>query len=164
MKHCGIDIANKSSAICILDGKGKSLREIEVATESGDIGQALSGFGPLKVIIEASPLAETIASIVEDHGHQPIIIDARTAKHLMSSMKKTDRRDARTLAEIGRSGWYTEVHRKSPEARDLRSLLRARQALLKSNKALKSSIRGLLRSHGIRVGEVSDGQERKTAF
>jgi len=158
MNYCGIDIANKSSSICIIDSDGNTLYRTEVETESGDIGQALTGFGPLKVMIEASPLAETIATIVESYGHTVVIIDARAAKNLMSSMKKTDRRDAQTLAEIGRCGWYREVHRKSPEARELRSLLRARQALLKSNKALTFSIRGLLRAHGIRLGKVSEGK------
>ena len=158
MNYCGIDLANKSSSICITNTTGKVLHRATVATESDDIGQALKGFGQLTVIIEASPLAEMIATLIEGYGHTAVIIDARSAKHLMSAMKKTDRRDAQTLAEIGRCGWYTKVHRKSSEARELRSLLRARQTLLKSNKALKSSIRGLLRSHGIRLGKVSEGK------
>ncbi len=158
MNYCGIDLASKSSDICIVNEKGKVLRRRAVDTESSDIGKALDGFGQLKVIIEASPLAEMVARIIEAHGHIAVIIDARAAKNLMSAMKKTDRRDAQTLAEIGRCGWYVEVHKKSAEARQMRSILQARQALLKSNKALGASIRGLLRSHGIRLGAVSKGQ------
>ena len=158
MNYCGIDLASKSSTICIINNKGKVLRELTIKTDIADLHSALKDFDQLTVIIEASPLAETIARQVEEIGKIPVIIDARAAKNLMSSMKKTDRRDAKVLAEIGRSGWYTEVHRKSPSARELRSLLGARQALLKSSKALKSCIHGLLRSHGIRVGEVSEGK------
>lgn len=158
MNYCGIDLASKSSDICIVNQKGKALRRKAIDTEASDIGKALEGFGVLEVIIEASPLAESVARIVEELGHIPIIIDARAAKNLMCAMKKTDRRDAQTLAEIGRCGWYVEVHRKSETAREMRSILQARQALLKSNKALGSSIRGLLRSHGIRLGEVSKGR------
>jgi len=158
MNYCGIDVASKSSDISIINGKGKQLRRREIDTEASDIGKALKGFGELKVIIEAHPLAETVAQIVEELGHIPVIIDARAAKNLMSAMKKTDRRDAQTLAEIGRCDWYVEVHRKSAAARQMRSILQARQALLKSNKALASSIRGLLRSHGIRLCKVSKGQ------
>jgi transposase len=158
MNYCGIDLSGKSSDISIINGRGRQLRRKGIATEAGDIGEALKGFGELKVIIEAQPLAETVAGIVEELGHHPVIIDARAAKNLMDGMKKTDRRDAGTLAEIGRSGWYVQVHRKSPAAREMRSILQARQALLKSHKALASSIRGLLRAHGIRLGKVSKGQ------
>lgn len=158
MNYCGIDLASKSSTLCIIDSKGKVLQESTIKTETADLHRVLKDFDELTVIIEASPLAETIARAVEDIGKLPVIIDARAAKNLMSSMKKTDRRDAKTLAEIGRTGWYTEVHRKSLVARELRSLLGARQTLLKSNKALRSSINGLLRAHGIRVGEVSEGK------
>jgi transposase len=158
MNYCGIDLSSKSSDISIINGKGKPLGRREIDTEASDIGEALKGFGELKVIIEAHPLAETVARIVEERGHNPVVIDARAAKHLMDAMKKTDRRDAQTLAEIGRCGWYVEVHRKSADARQMRSILQARQALLKSNKALASSIRGLLRSHGIRLGKVSKCQ------
>ncbi len=158
MNNCGIDISSESSDICIIDEKGKLLRRKAVDTQLSDIGKGLSGLGKLKVIIEASPLAEMVARIIEEHGHIAVIVDARAAKNLMSAMKKTDRRDARTLAEICRCGWYIEVHKKSAKARQMRSILQARQALLKSHKALGASIRGLLRSHGIRLGKVSKGQ------
>lgn len=158
MNNCGIDLANKSSSICVLNEKGKVLRETEVATEHGDFAKALSGLGPLKVILEASPLAEMVARMVEELGHEVEIIDARLAKQLMAAKKKTDRRDARTLAEIGRSGWYRPVHRKSEQARELRSLSQARQQVVKLARGQVSHIRGLLRAQGIRLGKVSQGQ------
>lgn len=158
MNYCGIDLANRESAVAILDDSGQELRRVTVETELSGFRRALRGLGPLRVIIEASPLAELAANYVEALGHEPVIIDARAAKNLMDAMKKTDPRDAHTLAEIGRCGWYIEVHRKSPEARELRSLLQARQTLEKTSKAQRSSIRGLLRAQGIRLGKVSEGQ------
>lgn len=158
MNNCGIDLASKSSSICIIDGQGKLLREVEVATETGDFAKALSGFGRLKVILEASPLAELAARMVEESGHEAVVIDSRLAKQLMKAKKKTDRRDARTLAEIGRSGWYSPVHRKSAEARELRSLSKARQTVVKTRNVQASTIRGLLRAQGIRLGKVSGGE------
>jgi transposase len=158
MNYCGIDLANKTSAICIVDEKDRVLRERSIRTESDDLAEALSGLGRLRVVIEASPLAEWVAGLVEQAGHEAVIIDPRAAKHLVSSKKKTDARDARTLARLSRSGWYTQVHRKSEGARELRSRLQGRQALLKAKGALQSSVRGLLRAHGIRVGEISEGE------
>ena len=158
MNYCGIDLATRESAVVVLDGSGRELRRVTVETEQSGFRRAFQGLGPLRAIIEASPLAEMVANDVEALGHEPVIIDARAAKHLMDAKKKTDPRDAHTLAEIGRCGWYIEVHRKSPEARELRSLLKARQALEKTSKAQLNSIRGLLRAQGIRLGKVSEGQ------
>lgn len=161
MNNCGIDLASKSSSICIIDPKGKVLRESEVPTETGDFAKELSGFGPLQVILEASPLAEMASRIVEKLGHEPVIVDPRLAKRLMQARKKTDRRDARTLAEIGRSGWFSAVHRKSAEARELRSLSKARQTVIKNRQGMANTIRGLLRAHGIRLGKVGNGEFEK---
>lgn len=157
MNYCGIDLASKASVIVIIDGEGRELRRTTVETEQAGFCRGLRGAGPLKVVLEASPLAETAARYVEALGHEAVVIDPRAAKQLMSAKKKTDARDAYTLAEIGRCGWYRAVHRKSAPARELRSLLQARQALVKSSKAQASSIRGLLRAQGIRLGKVSEG-------
>ena len=164
MNYCGIDLACKESAVVIINSEERELRRTTVETELSGFDEALRGLGRLRVIIEASPLAELAANYVEALGHEPVIIDARAAKHLMSAKKKTDVRDAHALAEIGRCGWYTEVHRKSPEARQLRSLLKARQALEKTRKAQGSSIRGLLRAQGIRLGTVSEGKFSETVL
>ena len=157
MKYCGIDVANKTSAICVVDGEDEVLRAGSVPTEEGDLEGMLSGLGRLRVVIEASPLAEWVSQLVGDLGHEAVIIDPRAAKHLVSSKKKTDARDARTLARLSRSGWYTQVHAKSVSSRELRSRLQGRQGLMRVKKALASSIRGLLRAHGIRLGAVSEG-------
>jgi transposase len=158
MNYSGIDVANKASAVCIIDGRDRILTQALVATQEEALRKALSGHGRLRVVIEASPLAEWVAQVVESAGHEAVIIDPRAAKHLVSSKKKTDARDAHTLAQLSRSGWYTAVHRKSPEARAERSRLQARQALVKVLRATGASVRGLLRAHGVRLGEVSEGQ------
>ena len=157
MNYCGIDVANLTSAVCVVDGQGKVLRQVSIRTETADLAGALAGLGRLRVMIEAAPLAEWVANEVEAAGHEAVLVDARAAKHLVRSAKKTDARDAHTLAQMGRSGWYTAVHRKSASARLLRSRLQGRQALLRTAKASAASIRGLLRAHGIRVGRVAEG-------
>lgn len=157
MNYAGIDLANRASALCVLDESGRVLLERMVATERAELVEALSGLGTLRVVIEASPLAEWLAAVLEQAGHEPVIVDARTAKQLLSATKKTDRRDAATLAEMSRTGWYTPVHRKSAPARLQRSRLQARQGVVRLHRQTRSQVRGLLRAHGIRVGRVSQG-------
>lgn len=158
MNYCGIDSANKASRVCIMDGAQRVLSECAVSTEEAALREALSGLGRLRVAIEAQPLAEWLSGVVERCGHEAVLIDARAAKHLLCSKKKTDRRDARTLAQMARTEWYTAVHRKSSEARLMRSRLQARSGLVRTAKRMNSEVRGLLRAHGVRVGRVSDAQ------
>lgn len=158
MRYAGIDVATKSSAIAVVDAQGKVVHRCEVATEEAALIEALSGLGSCRVVVEASPLAEWICRVLEAAGHEPDIVDARAAKRLMEGRKKTDARDALTLAQMARTGWYQPVHRKSREARLLRSQLQARQGLVRTYKAMSAQVRGLLRAHGLRLGKTSQGQ------
>ena len=90
-------------------------------------------------------------------GHTAKVIDPRKAKGVIRTKKKTDKLDARNLARMSRTGWYTAVHRKSPEARAMRTYLQARQGLLQTALAQGSRIRGLLRAHGIKLGQLPEG-------
>lgn len=159
--YCGIDLGNKRSRICVIDGARKVRKEVEVKTEGGAICKELEGYGKLECIVEASPLAEWLCKEVECAGHKIEIVCARKAKVALESQggkKKTDRRDAHGLAELCRSGWFEGVHRKSEEARAQRSVMTARKQLVEASVAIASSIRGILRAHGVRLLERSDGE------
>lgn len=158
MNYCGIDLASKTSALCVMDANQGIELETECSTHEDGFRQALRGFQELVCVVEASPLAEWVAGLLEGIGHQVIVIDPRRAKAVIATKKKTDRLDARNLARMAVTGWYHEVHRKSQEARLLRSYLIARKGLLKTQLEQSNRIRGLLRAHGIRVGKVAAGR------
>ena len=158
--YCGIDLGNKRTSICIIDNRRQVLLEVEVATDAETLSNALKGFKKLTCIVEASPLAEWLCTELEKYKHKVTVVCPRKAKVALASQsakKKTDRRDAHGLAELARSGWYVEVHRKSEEARATRSYLVARKQLVESSGALASSIRGILRAHGVRLSGRGDG-------
>ena len=71
---------------------------------------------------------------------------------------KTDRRDARGIAQLLRMGWFRPVHCKSPPAQEVRALLVARKQLQAKMRDVELSLRGLLRGFGLKVGEISKGQ------
>ena len=101
---------------------------------------------------------------MESAGHHVEILDVRQAKVITHSKKKTDKLDARKLAQLCRVGWYTVVHRKSGESRNIRTYLTARMELVKSSGALSGCIRGLLRAHGIILAMASKGSFDKAVF
>lgn len=159
--YCGIDLGNKRTTVCILDKQRKVLRMIEVKTTTEGLREALSGYRKLTCIVEATPLAEWSAKIVEELKHTITVVCPRKAKVALESQgvrKKTDKRDARALAELCRSGWYEAVHQKSEEARNVRSYMTARKQLVQASTAMASSIRGILRAHGIKLPERGDGE------
>ncbi len=158
MENCGIDVSMKSSSVCILGGRGEEVLEQTVSTDEAGFARVLKGRGRMRCVLEAGPLAEWLSRILERLGHEAVVIDARKAKGVIRTKKKTDRLDARNLAQMGRTGWYTAVHRKSVEARTTRTFLQARQGLVQTALAQGSRIRGLLRAHGIKLGEVQESQ------
>jgi transposase len=83
-------------------------------------------------VVEAAPLAEWVAQVLEELGHEVVVIDPRRAKAVIQTKKKTDKLDARNLAKLAQTGWYTAVHRKSPAARRQRTHLQARQGLVET--------------------------------
>ena len=158
VENCGIDVATKSSSVCILDGRGRVVLEQAVTTDEGGLASVLSGRRRMRCVLEAGALAEWISRLIEQIGHEAVVIDARKAKGVIRTKKKTDRLDARNLARMGKTGWYTAVHRKSVEARGTRTFLQARQGLVETVLAQGSRIRGLLRTHGIKLGQVRESQ------
>jgi transposase len=158
VENCGIDVALKSSSVCILDGRGAVLLEQVVATDEADFARLLGDRRRMRCVLEAGPLAEWLSELIERLGHEAVVIDARKAKGVIRTKKKTDRLDARNLAKMGRTGWYTAVHRKSVDARATRTFLQARQGLVQTALAQGSRIRGLLRAHGLKLGEVKESQ------
>ena len=127
-------------------------------TDEAGFCQALRRWRGLKCVVEASPLSEWVAQLLEGLGHRVTVIDPRNAHRIIASKKKTDKLDARNLARMGRTGWYHEVHRKSRAARLLRSYLKARKGLVDDQIGQSNRIRGLLRAHGIKVGAISHGR------
>ena len=158
MWNCGIDVALKSSAVCILDQRGRVVLERVVSTDEVGLSSVLGGRDRMRCVLEAGPLAESLSQLIEGMGHEAVVIDGRKAKGVIRTKKKTDRLDARNLARMGRTGWYTAVHRKSVKARSTRTFLQARQGLVQTALAQGSRIRGLLRAHGIKLGEVKESQ------
>ena len=158
MQYCGIDLGLEATALCVLGEERQVLLECTIGSDQAELQRALKPFKDLRCVVEAAPLAEWLCLVVEELGHKIDIIDPRQAKVITHSKKKTDKIDARKLAELARSGWYNRVHRKSGRAREMRSYMTARKELVKLALASAASIRGILRAHGIKV-PLGGGQD-----
>lgn len=152
MEHIGIDVHKNQSQIAILDAGGQ-LIEKRIRTERGRFGAVLGGRPRARILIEASTESEWVARCLEALGHEVVVGDPNYAPMYGQRTRrvKTDRRDARALAEACRSGIYRPAHRTSDERRHLRGRLAVREALVRTRARYISLIRALLRREGLRV-------------
>src|SRR5919112_1744963 len=159
--YAGIDVSLELSSVCILDGSGQIVREAKVASEPEALATYLTSLNlPLtRVGLEAGPLSQWLHAGLVQAGFEVVLLETRHVKAALSAMiVKTDRRDARGIAQLLRMGWFRPVHCKSPPAQDVRALLVARKQLQAKMRDVELSLRGLLRGFGLKVGEISKGQ------
>jgi len=156
--YAGIDVSLECSSVCVVDGAGKIVRESKVASEP----EALIGwFGKLelsltRIGLEAGPLSQWLYAGLSQAGFEAILLETRHVKAALPAMMvKTDRKDARGIAQLIRMGWFRPVHCKSPGSQEVRALLVARKQLLGKLRDVELSIRGILRGFGLKMGVVT---------
>jgi transposase len=121
---------------------GRVVRERRVVTTAERVVEAFSGFGPMRILLEAGTASAWVAETLEGAGHQVIVADPNYAPMYGEIRRKvkTDRRDVAALAEANRRGWYRATHRVSAAQRTLRQQLRSRRQLV----AMRSGTIGLI--------------------
>ncbi len=151
----------EQSSICVVDGSGKIVREVKVASEPEALLQLFADLElPIVTIgLEAGPLSQWLRAALVEAGQDVVLLETRHVKAALSAMTvKTDRKDARGIAQLLRMGWYRPVHAKSANAQDVRALLVGRKLLQAKLLDVELSMRGILRGYGLKVGEVSRGR------
>lgn len=155
--YVGLDVSVKTTAICIVDGTGDVIREAALVTEPATLAAFLRGTGLriIRVGHEAGPMSAWLHEGLEAAGQPVVCVEARHMKSALSAMvNKTDRNDARGIAQMMRTGWYKPVHVKGRDARRLRLLLTNRRTLIDQRCHVEQVIRGTLKGFGLKVGIV----------
>ena len=156
--YAGLDVSLEETAICIVDGSGRIVKEARAASEPTALIAALREIAlPLERIgLEACSLTAWLHDELRAAGLSAICIETRQANAAMKTMpNKTDRNDARALAQIMRTGWYRQVHVKSRQCRLWRSLLVARRTVINEMRTIENVARAILREAGIKLGTPS---------
>lgn len=157
----GIDVSLEASSVCLVDSAGKIIRETKVTSDPAALIEHFASLDlALKRIgLEAGPMSQWLYEGLTKAGFDVVLLETRHVKAALSAMIiKTDRKDARGIAQLLRMGWYRSVHSKSPGSQDVRALLTGRKLLQAKLRDVELSIRGILRGYGLKVGEVSRGR------
>jgi len=150
----GLDVGGKRTAVCVVDDAGKIVWQGMVDTHPEMIASALQRFrGKLaRVGLESGPFTPHLHRSLAAQDFPMVCMDARrTADAIKSRRIKTDKNDAQALAEMLRAGWFTAVHVKTADSHRIKTLLGARDQLVKVKRSLGNQVRGLLRPFGIRL-------------
>ena len=158
MEHfAGLDVSVKETSVCIVDDTGSIVREVKVASEPGALLQELvkSAYRFKRIGLEAGPLSQWLFSGLAEAGLPVICVETRHMRAVLKAqINKTDRNDARGIAQMMRVGLYRPVHVKTLRSQKLRMLLTHRKLLQSKAIAIDNDLRGTLRNFGLKVGVV----------
>jgi transposase len=156
MDHfAGLDVSVKETSVCIVDDTGRIVREVKVASEPEALLQVLMnpGYHFKRIGLEAGPLSQWLFSALADAGFPVICVETRHMRAVLKAqINKTDRNDARGMAQMMRVGLYRPVHVKTLRSQKLRMLLTHRKLLQSKAIAIENDLRATLRNFGLKVG------------
>src|SRR5437899_3203976 len=153
----GLDVSLNTTSICIVEANGKLVWEGKALSEPVPLLKALAPWRKkIKLIgIEACPLSEWLYGALVESKLEAVCIETRhTQRFLSSRPNKTDRSDARGIADMMRLGHFKSVHVKSRSSLLVRTTLIARKKFVDHMLSIELTIRGLLKVHGLKIGAV----------
>src|SRR6266571_902752 len=157
--YAGIDVSLEYSSVCVVDTSGKIVREAKVASEPEALIAWFGGHGLAveRIGLEAGPLSQWLYAAMREAGLAVELLETRHVRKAFEAMPvKSDRNDARGIAQLMRLGWFRPVHCKSMGAQETRTLLTARKLVQSKLRDVENSLRGILRGFGLKVGKTTD--------
>ncbi len=155
-RYVGLDVSREQTAVCVVDGDGKTLWQGKCASTPEAIAATIRTRAPeaVRIGLESGPLSAWHWHELRKLGLPVVCLDARHAKAALAlQLNKSDRNDARGLAQIVRTGWYREVAVKGVDSHLVRSLLTTRAQLVRMRVDLANQIRGVLKPFGLIAGK-----------
>jgi transposase len=156
--YAGIDVSLEYSSVCVVDATGKIVREGKVLSEPAAL---IAWFGSLglslvRIGLEAGPLSQWLYAGLRGANIAVELLETRHVRNALKTMPvKTDRKDARGIAELMRLGWHRPVHCKSMAAQETRAILTTRDLVQSKLHDVEMSLRGTLRGFGLKVGKTT---------
>jgi transposase len=155
-QYVGLDVSLEQTSVCVVNGDGKTLWQGKCASTPEAIAATIRAKAPavVRIGLESGPLSSWHWHELRKAGLPVVCLDARHAKAALAlQLNKSDRNDARGLAQIVRTGWYREVAVKSVDSQLVRSLLTTRAQLVRMRVDLANQIRGVLKPFGLIAGK-----------
>jgi transposase len=156
----GLDVSLQETSVCILDQDGTRVFEGKAVSDPAAIVRLIRKRAPelTRVGLESGPTSVWLTHALTAEGLPVVCLDARHAQAVLSVRPKSDRGDARGLAEMVRVGWFKAVQVKSLASHERKALLIARHQIVDMRVRIDNQLRGILKTFGLVIGKCSRGQ------
>lgn len=151
----GIDLHRRRSQIAVIDEHGELTLSRRIVNDRDTFRELLGDPAGTHVALEATYGWEWLAELLEEAGYDLHLAHPLRTRAIAAARVKTDAIDAKTLAQLLRTGFLPEAYVAPRELRDLRELLRHRATLTRMRSAVKNRVHAILAKHGI-ANEYSD--------
>jgi transposase len=175
-RYVGLDVSVRETSVCVVDDMGKILKEAKVPTEPEAISLlAKVSYACKRIGLEAGPMSQWLYAELAAAGLPVICVEAQHMRSALAAQRnKTDRNDARGIAQMMRVGLYRPVHVKTLQGQERRLLLTARKLLQAKLLDIEADLRGTLKNASAwgssakggfrhRVRELIEGREGLSA-
>jgi transposase len=159
--YAGIDVSLECSSVCVVDASGEIVWEAKVASEPEALIAWFESLGVrlVRIGLEAGPLSQWLFAGLRQAGLAVELLETRHVRDAFKAMPvKSDRNDARNIAQLMRLGWFRPVHCKSLAAQETRAVLTARKLVQSKLSDVEMSLRGILRGFGLKVGKTTSNR------
>jgi transposase len=150
----GVDLGDRRSQICRIDQEsGTILEECRLTTTTANVQSYFAGLAPHLVVLESGTHSPWMTRLLVQLGHEVIVANPSKVRAISASRRKTDERDARCLAQLGRVDpeLLAPVHPRSEETQQALAVVRAREGLVRTRTQLINQVRGMVKAFGARL-------------
>lgn len=153
----GLDVGDRVTHVCCVDSERQVVERLRVRTTPEALTRTFQDRPPAKIVLEVGSQSPWMSALLRGLGHDVTVADARRVAAITKSGRKTDRRDAETLARLlqGMPELLGEVHHRGPQAQADLAQIRARDLLVRMRTALVQHVRGTLKAFGLRMRSCS---------
>jgi transposase len=154
----GLDVSLGTTSVCVIDERGVIIKEGKAESLPQSIARFVRHQGRKieHVGLEAGQLSEWLHAGLSNEGFRVTVMESRHVRAAFAAMTvKTDRNDARGIAQLVRLGWFKSVHVKALNCQQMRAVLNARQFLVDKITGIENCMRASLRNFGLKLGQVS---------
>ncbi|HZN38240.1 MAG TPA: IS110 family transposase [Planctomycetota bacterium] len=153
----GLDLGDRTTHFCTLDEQRQVVGRGKFKTTREALAREFGGIAPRRIVIEAGSQSLWISHLLRELGHEAMVVDPRRVQKLVAGNRKTDRRDAESLARlaVGVPELLGAAHHRTLEAQADLSMLRSRDILVRMRTKLVCHVRGILKSFGFKLPACS---------
>ncbi len=161
----GLDVGDRVTHLCELDGERRVCLRGKLATSEAALRRHFEAKPRCRIVLEVGSQSPWMSALLRSLGHEVLVADARRVALISNSHRKTDRRDAETLARMlaGMPELLGSVHHRGPQAQADLAIIRARDLLVRMRTRGVQHVRGTLKAFGLRVRSCSASSFHRAA-